>query len=88
MNARYQRSSEVLTRWFEGEAFVITPAAIQNLAGISAIVWRKLARARSEMEITAALQKLYPQIEPQRIASDVQSLISQLKLKKLVVNAT
>lgn len=85
MTARYKRAPNLSTRWFESEAFVITPAAIENLPGISAIVWRMLTRARSKAEIAALLHGRFPQVEPRRIADDVSSLVVLLRRKKLLV---
>jgi hypothetical protein len=84
MTVRYARHKNLITRWYGGEAFVITPTAIENLSPLSALVWRWLVRPHSEDDICLRVQQLYPGVDQLRIAEDVRRLLKHFKTKALV----
>lgn len=84
MTTSFTRRDGLLTRWFEGEAFVITPHAIENLTPMAALVWRLIGTGSTEGAICGKLQQLYPDVEPARIGEDVRRLLRHFESRKLL----
>ena len=85
--AFYTRNPAVAATEIDAETFLVEPETgeVFYLDEVSSALWRFLAEPRSNAEIVVAFAEAFPDTGSDRIAADIQSALTDMKARDLVV---